>query len=128
LQDGNQATKTKVRSNSFLFLWTLAIVASTAAFCALLTLRVRAIELGYALGETQSQLSRLREVRRVLELEVASYQTPERIDLVARTLLGMAPPGVDRMLKGARLPRVLDAEREAMRGGELGALRAEGRP
>lgn len=111
----------RARSNSFLSLWTMAVVASTAAFCAYLTLRVRAIELGYELGKAHSQLGRLREVRRVLELEVASYQTPERIDLVARTLLGMAPPGVDRMLRGADLPNVLDAEREAARDGAAGA-------
>ncbi len=105
------------RSSSFLVLWTMAVMASSAAFCAYLTLRVRAIELGYELGKAHSQLGRLREVRRVLELEVASYQTPERVDLVARTLLGMGPPGVDRMLRGASLPNVLDAEREAVRSG-----------
>jgi hypothetical protein len=76
---------------------------------------VRAIELGYEMGRIHAQLGRLREVRRVLELEVASYQTPERVDLVARTLFGMAPPGVDRMLHAASLPKVLDAEREAGR-------------
>jgi cell division protein FtsL len=105
------------QSSSFLVLWTMAVVASAAAFCAYLTLRVRAIEMGYELGRAHSQLGRLREVRRVLELEVASYQTPERVDLVARTLLGMGPPGADRMLRGAALPKVLDAEREAVRGG-----------
>jgi hypothetical protein len=51
----------------------------------------------------------------VLELEVASYQTPERVDLVARTLLGMQPPSSERMVRGAPLPDVLDAEREAAR-------------
>jgi cell division protein FtsL len=103
------------QSSSFLVLWTAAVLASSAAFCAYLTLRVRAVELGYELGRAHGQLSRLREVRRVLELEVASYQTPERVDLVARTLLGMAPPGSERMLRGAALPKVLDAEREARR-------------
>lgn len=102
------------RKGSFLVLWSVAVAASTAAFCVLLTLRVRAVELGYELGRTHAQLGRLREVRRVLELEVASYETPERVDLVARTLLGMAPPGVDRVLRGGALPKVLDAEREAV--------------
>jgi hypothetical protein len=79
------------------------------------------------MGHIHAQLGRLREVRRVLELEVASYQTPERVDLVARTLLGMAPPGVDRMLHAAALPKVLDAEREAgRRSGPLTARRSEG--
>jgi hypothetical protein len=104
------------RKSSFLLLWSMAVVASVAAFCVLLTLRVRAIEMGYELGRMHGQLGRLREVRRVLELEVASYQTPERVDLVARTLLGMAPPGSDRMLRGRALPKVLDAERQAVRG------------
>jgi cell division protein FtsL len=102
------------RKSSFLVLWSVAVAASTAAFCVFLTLRVRAVELGYELGRMHAQLGRLREVRRVLELEVASYETPERVDLVARTLLGMAPPGVDRVLRGRALPKVLDAEREAV--------------
>jgi cell division protein FtsL len=102
-------------NGAFVACWTLAVVAATAAFCVHLTVRVRAIELGYELGRTHAQLTRLREVRRVLELEVASYQTPERVDLVARTLLGMAPPGADRVLHAAALPKVLDAEREAVR-------------
>lgn len=104
------------QKSSFLLLWSMAVAASVAAFCVLLTLRVRAIEMGYELGSMHGQLGRLREVRRVLELEVASYQTPERIDLFARTVLGMAPPDSDRMLRGRALPKVLDAERQAVRG------------
>lgn len=103
-------------NGAFLACWTMAVIAATAAFCVHLTVRVRAIELGYEMGRAHSQLTRLREVRRVLELEVASYETPERVDLVARTLLGMAPPGADRVLHAAALPKVLDAEREAVRG------------
>ncbi|MEY4551249.1 MAG: hypothetical protein RL685_7444 [Pseudomonadota bacterium] len=103
-------------NGAFLACWTMAVIAATAAFCVHLTVRVRAIELGYEMGRVHSQLTRLREVRRVLELEVASYETPERVDLVARTLLGMAPPGADRVLHAAALPKVLDAEREAVRG------------
>jgi cell division protein FtsL len=102
-------------NGAFLACWTLAVAAATAAFCVHLTVRVRAIELGYELGRVHAQLTRLREVKRVLELEVASYETHERVDLVARTLLGMAPPGADRVVHAAALPKVLDAEREAVR-------------
>jgi cell division protein FtsL len=109
----------------FVISWTLAVAASTAALCVFLTLRVRAIELGYEIGRVHAQLGRLREVRRVLELEVASYQTPERVDLVARTLLGMAPPASDRVLSGASLPRLLSAEREAARRPALHAARGQ---
>ncbi len=115
-------------NGAFLACWTLAVVAATAAFCVHLTVRVRAIELGYEMGRTHSQLTRLREVRRVLELEVASYQTPERVDLVARTLLGMAPPGADRVLHAAALPKVLDAERESVRSKPAGAAPAGAAP
>ena len=111
----------RASNGSFMLCWTLAVTASAAALCVHLTLRVRAIELGYEMGRVHTQLGRLREVRRVLELEVASYQTPERVDLVARTLFGMAPPGVDRMLQGGTLPNVLDAEREASRSGASGS-------
>ena len=107
------------RATSFLTLWTVAVLASTAAFCAYLKLRVDAIQMGYELGKTQAKLARLREVKRVLQLEVASYQTPERVEFVARTVLGMDLPAPSRMLKGSALPRVLDAERENERGGRL---------
>ncbi|HZO14523.1 MAG TPA: hypothetical protein VFB62_14720, partial [Polyangiaceae bacterium] len=42
--------------------------------------------------------ARLREVRRVLELEAASFQTPERVEIVARTLLGMTPPPPEKVI------------------------------
>ena len=109
----------QARSSSFLILWTAAVLASSAAFCVYLTLRVRAIEMGYDLGKTYARLGRLREVKRVLELEAASYRTPDRVDLVARTLLGMRPPGAERMMRGKRLPPVLDAERQLAEAGRL---------
>jgi hypothetical protein len=40
----------------------------------------------------------------VLELEVASHKTPERVEFVARTLLGMSEPTPDRILPAGRRP------------------------
>src|SRR5690349_24822429 len=94
------------RKSSFLVLWSVAVAASTAAFCVFLTLRVRAVELGYELGRMHAQLGRLREVKRVLELELASYETPERVDLVARSVLGMSEPSADRILPAGPRPVV----------------------
>jgi hypothetical protein len=37
-------------------------------------------------------------VKRVLELEAASYETPQRVEVVARTLLGMQPPAAERIV------------------------------
>ncbi len=99
-----------MRSRSFLTLWTLAVVAATSAFVLFLALRVRSVELGYELGRAHAQVARLREVKRVLELELASHRTPERVDLVARVLLGMDEPSPDRILAAGSQPEVEEDE------------------
>jgi cell division protein FtsL len=81
----------------FLVLWTLAVAASTAAFVLHLALRGRTVQLGYELGRARGEQARLREVKRVLELEAASFETPQRVEVVARTLLGMQPPSADHI-------------------------------
>ena len=86
------------RRRPFLVLWTLAIAASVAAFVLHLALRGRNVELGYELGRARSEQARLRELKRVLELEAASYKTPQRVEVVARTLLGLGPPSPDRII------------------------------
>jgi hypothetical protein len=100
---------------TFLVLWTLAVVAATAAFVLHLSLRVRSVELGYELGRTHAHIARLREVKRVLELELSSHKTPERVEFVARTLLGMSEPTPDRILPAGALPS--EAALDAAPGG-----------
>jgi cell division protein FtsL len=95
-----------MKRRPFLVLWTLAVVAATSAFTVYLALRMRSVELGYDLGRAHAHLGRLREVKRVLELELASYETPERVDLVARSLLGMSEPSADRILPAGPRPVV----------------------
>jgi hypothetical protein len=95
-----------MRSRPFLVVWTLAVAAATSAFTVYLALRMRSIELGYDLGRAHAHLGRLREVKRVLELELSSHETPERIDLIARSVLGMAEPSADRILPGGPRPEV----------------------
>jgi cell division protein FtsL len=82
----------------FLALWTLAVVASVCAFVLHLAMRGRTVALGYELGRARAEQARLREVKRVLQVEAASYKTPERVEIVARTLLGMEPPTPDRVI------------------------------
>jgi cell division protein FtsL len=93
-------------SKAFLPLWTVAIVATVAAFVVHLALRGRTVQLGYELGRTHQEQARLREVKRVLELEAASYKTPGRVEIVARTLLGMESPSSDRIVALPRGPAV----------------------
>ncbi|MFC1641792.1 hypothetical protein ACFL5O_03760 [Myxococcota bacterium] len=95
-----------MKTDPFLLLWTLAVAATTAAFVLYLGLRVRGVELGYELGRMHGRIDRLREVKRVLELELASHKTPERVDVVARSLLGMSEPSADRVLNAGRQPEL----------------------
>jgi hypothetical protein len=83
---------------AFIPLWTVATLACVAAFVLHLAMRGRTIALGYELGRARAEQARLREVKRVLQVEAASYKTPERVELVARTLLGMGPPPPDRIV------------------------------
>lgn len=87
------------RARIFLVHWTLAVIACASAFVVHLAMRGRTVALGYELGKARQEQARLREVKRVHELEAASYKTPERVEIVARTLLGMEPPGTDRLIR-----------------------------
>ena len=99
--------------NVFFMLWTLAVLAATSAFVLWLGLRVKSVELGYELGRAHARVERLREVKHVLELELASHKTPERVDFVARTLLGMSEPTADRILPAGRRPAPEAAQAQA---------------
>jgi hypothetical protein len=46
----------------------------------------------------------------VLQLEVASYQTPQRVEAVARTVLHMEPPAAERIISmpAVNAPRATD--------------------
>jgi hypothetical protein len=85
-------------SSRFLLTWTLAVLASVCAFVVHLALRGKIVALGYELGRARTEQAQLREVKRVLELEASSYKTPERVEVVARTLLGMEPAPPDRTI------------------------------
>jgi cell division protein FtsL len=94
-----------------MLLWTLAVAATVAAFVVHLALRGKTVDLGFRLGKERAEQGRLREVKRVLELEAASYETPRRVEMVARTLLGMAPPAPERVIP-IRLHAAAGDERE----------------
>ncbi len=79
------------KSRTFIVLWTLAVVATCSAFVLHLAFRGKTVALGYELGRARAEQARLREVKRVLQVEAASYKTPERVEIVARTRLGMEP-------------------------------------
>jgi hypothetical protein len=100
------------RSRAFVALWTLATIAAVTAFVLHLALRGKTVAVGYELGRARAEQARLREVKRVLQVEAASYKTPERVEIVARTLLGKEPPSADRVVP---LPAVQAQERAPTR-------------
>ncbi len=92
------------RTNRFLLFWTLAVLVTTGSFIFLLSIRVEIMGLGYDLGNAQGELGRLRELERVLELEISAHETPERIQLLGKTLFGMEEPPVSRALSAGSDP------------------------
>ena len=96
------------KSRAFIPLWTLAMIACVTAFVLHLAMRGKTVALGYELGRARAEQARLREVKRVLQVEAASYRTPERVEIVARTLLGMEPPSPDRIVPLAGTPEKHD--------------------
>ena len=104
------------RSRHFVLLWTLATIATVCAFVVHLALRGRTLSLGYELGRARAEQARLREVKRVLSLESASYKTPERVEIIARTLLGMEPAPPERIIT-LPTPAVHDGKLAAVTGG-----------
>jgi hypothetical protein len=106
------------RSNAFLVLWTLSVIATTACYLFYLAVRVEVMDYGYELGDAYGQVSRLREVERVLELEKSAFSTPERVDLVARTLFLMEEPEESRVFPAGKDPAVAsDVDPEAVADG-----------
>ena len=87
-----------MKQRPFLALWTLATLATVVAFIVHLGLRGRTVDLGYKLGRARAEQARLREVKRVLSLEAASFETPQRVEHVAQSLLGMSPPPPERVI------------------------------
>lgn len=109
----------RMKQRPFLALWTLAVLATVAAFVVHLGLRGKIVDLGYKLGRVRAEQARLREVKRALSLEAASYETPQRVEMVARTLLGMTPPPPERVIPMRAPVRIQDepTEEEAANAG-----------
>jgi cell division protein FtsL len=103
---------------AFLPVWTLAVVATVSAFVVHLALRSKTMQLGYELGRARQEEAKLREVKRVLEVEAASYKTPQRVEIVARSLLGMEQPRPERIVSLAAPPLVAEHDRLVAAGSD----------
>lgn len=81
----------------------IVIIAMIVVACALTTVGVirvsrqhEVLRLGYSLAKHSDQVKQLKEVRRRLELELATLTAPDRIRRLA-TELGMTPVAPDRI-------------------------------
>ena len=63
----------------FLALWTIAVLATAAAFVAHLALRFETVRLGYDVGHARREQQSLVEQRRLLSLEAATLGQADRV-------------------------------------------------
>lgn len=87
-----------------------ALVASAALFHA--WVRTRVTEEGYRLSRLSAEHRELVRDHERLQLLAAQLKSPQRIEQLARTRLGMGPVAVDRvvvLVGGALLPPVLSS-------------------
>lgn len=82
----------------FLALWIAAVVASAAAFVVHLALRFETVRFAYEVEEARRDRERLIEERRLLTLEAATLRHPERLEAIAKGVLGMEEPSADHVL------------------------------
>lgn len=84
-----------------------AFLAAIGVGLAHVSLRLDAVKLGYALGESTRERRRLEEEKRRLLVEKSLLRTPERIERLARDKLGMTRPEPERIRVVRRSGRVL---------------------
>jgi cell division protein FtsL len=73
----------------------LALVIVTLAGCAVFITtwrRVAFIDIGYEIRSLESEESRLLHLQKEMEIEKAMLSSPERIERIARTRLGLTDP------------------------------------
>ncbi|MBP9114612.1 MAG: cell division protein FtsL [Polyangiaceae bacterium] len=104
------------REKRFVLLWSVSVVAMVCAFVTHLALRGRVVSMSYELGKARTEQIRLREMQRVLEVESSSLKTPERVEIVARTLLEMQPLAPERLITLQSTPGTSDQKAPEKQG------------
>lgn len=82
----------------FLALWSVAVLATAAAFVVHLALRFETVRLGYEVGDARREQRRLIEQRRLLAIEAATLRQAQRVEAVARGALDMDVPEPERIV------------------------------
>jgi len=82
----------------FLALWTVAVLATGAAFVTYLALRFETVRLGYELDEASREQKRLTEWKRMVALEAQTLREHQRVEAIAERSLRMKPPARERIV------------------------------
>jgi cell division protein FtsL len=82
----------RLRALSPILLGAVLFAIAAGLGVAHVTLRLRKLDLGYALSRAATEQSALAEERRRLRIEVAMLKSPERVLPAAQTGLKLAPP------------------------------------
>ena len=87
-------------------LWTAAVFATGLSFAVHLKLRFETVQLGFELDKAHREHRRLIESKRLLSLEAATLRQADRVETVARGILGM---------EVAEPARIITMDRTALR-------------
>ncbi len=90
--------RTPFPAGRFMALWSVAVLATAAAFVAHLALRFETVRLGYDVGHARRSQRGLVEQRRILSLEAATLRQAARVETVARGSLNMDVPDSTRVI------------------------------
>lgn len=58
----------------------------------------RVVQLGYRISQLETEQARAHDLNRKLRIELVSLRSPERIEKIARTELGLVRPPADRVV------------------------------
>lgn len=95
----------------FIALWSVAVLATAAAFVVHLAIRFETVRLGYELSDERARQEQLQQDRRLLSIEAATLRQSGRIETIARGSLGMEIPKPTRIVTMSETRRPIAAGR-----------------
>ncbi|MBI5682557.1 MAG: cell division protein FtsL [Deltaproteobacteria bacterium] len=98
---GRQRVKDKRDVNSPWFLFSAIIVITVIAMVTLFYVwsRLLTINLGYEISRVELERKNLLKEKGLLNIEITSLKSPDRIDRIARTELGLVYPSQEQIIR-----------------------------
>jgi cell division protein FtsL len=86
--------------------WAFLLALATAGALAHVAVRMKGIEVAYALGRERRASGELEEQRRRLHIEIGMLKDPVRVVSIARDKLKMGPPLPEDVVRLGSSPRI----------------------